>query len=122
MGAFLFMKREVFEKTGGFDENFFMYMEEVEWCYRMKKLGTRICYTPTFSVTHLDKASSNFNIKKPLTKEAQGLLYFHRLHYKNTYPLVKFVVYIGYLLRYVAHSLLQNQNLSQAYKEILKTI
>lgn len=122
MGAFLFMKREVFEKTGGFDESFFMYMEEVEWCYRMKKLGVRICYTPDFSVTHLDKASSNFDTKKPLIREVQGLLYFHKLHYKKTYHLIKFVVRTGCFLRYITHALLRNKHLSQTYKEILTII
>ncbi len=122
MGAFLFMRRDVFKKTGGFDNNFFMYMEEVEWCYRMKSMGIKICYAPDFYVTHLDKASSNFDVRGPLTKEIQGLLYFHKLHYKSTYFLIKPVIYTGCLLRYMTHILTGNDYLAQTYKEIIKLI
>jgi GT2 family glycosyltransferase len=117
MGAFLFMKREVFEKTGGFDERFFMYMEEVEWCQRMKNLGINICYTPEFSITHLDKASSNFDVKRPIIKEIQGLIYFHKLHYQKSYFTTRLIIRFGCFLRYLTHALVGNNYLSGIYKE-----
>jgi len=43
-GAFLMVKREAFEKTGGMDESFFLYAEEVEWCSRLGKLGKLVIY------------------------------------------------------------------------------
>ena len=45
MGAFLFMKMDIYKKSKGFDENFFMYMEEVEWCRRVKRLVEKF-FTP----------------------------------------------------------------------------
>ena len=43
-GAFLMVKREVFEKTQGMDECFFLYAEEVEWCSRLGKLGKLVLF------------------------------------------------------------------------------
>ncbi|MER3457620.1 MAG: glycosyltransferase family 2 protein, partial [Chloroflexota bacterium] len=46
MGACLMARREVFEQIGGLDERFFMYSEEVDWCYRARQAGWRIYYVP----------------------------------------------------------------------------
>lgn len=43
-GAFLMVKKAAFEKTGGMDESFFLYAEEVEWCSRLGKLGKMVIY------------------------------------------------------------------------------
>jgi asparagine synthase (glutamine-hydrolysing) len=57
-GAFMLMPRVVFEQTGGFDERFFMYGEDLEWCYRIRDRGWRIRYYPEAAVRHSDHASS----------------------------------------------------------------
>ena len=44
VGAFVFVRKEGFEKTGGFDEDFFMYAEDVEWSARLSKLGKLCCF------------------------------------------------------------------------------
>lgn len=41
-GAFVLLHRDIFKKTGGFDESFFMYGEDVEWSNRLKRLGKTI--------------------------------------------------------------------------------
>ena len=79
MGASLFMKRDVFVKTHGFDENFFMYMDEVDWCRRVTDAGYKIFYTPTFDIIHIDKASA-FGLPEELAKifyrEMMGVKHF----------------------------------------------
>ena len=57
-GAFMLMPRDVFERTGGFDERLFMYGEDLEWCYRIRDAGWRIRYYPQARVKHYDHASS----------------------------------------------------------------
>ncbi|HEV7349101.1 glycosyltransferase family 2 protein [Telluribacter sp.] len=52
-GAFLLLRREAFERTGGFDEDFFMYGEDVEWSGRLGKLGT-LRYFEDLSFIHLE--------------------------------------------------------------------
>lgn len=45
-GAFMLLRSELFEASGGFDRRFFMYGEDSEWCMRLRRLGYRILYTP----------------------------------------------------------------------------
>jgi N-acetylglucosaminyl-diphospho-decaprenol L-rhamnosyltransferase len=51
-GAFLLFRRELFERSGGFDERFFMYGEDSEWCMRLGKLGFKILYAPRVGVVY----------------------------------------------------------------------
>ncbi|QRR02986.1 glycosyltransferase family 2 protein [Dyadobacter sandarakinus] len=53
VGAFIFLRREGFEKTGGFSSDFFMYGEDVEWSGRLGKLG-RLCYFRDCTFLHLE--------------------------------------------------------------------
>lgn len=123
MGAFLFMKMDIFKKSGGFDENFFMYMEEVEWCRRVKQAGGRIWYTPKFWVTHLDKASAMGKpeeLAKIFRREILGFVYYLNKNYKRQswwfIPAIK----LGVLLRLAVFTLLGNKMRIDAYKQTLE--
>ncbi len=52
MGAFFLVRREVFERIGLFDEKFFLWFEEVDFCRRAKQAGYRIIYYPGAEVIH----------------------------------------------------------------------
>lgn len=69
-GAAMFVRRAVYEQIGGFDEAFFMYSEELDWCYRAKQAGWQIVYLPTARVTHYEGKSSEQVV-------AQRDIYFH---------------------------------------------
>lgn len=56
-GAAMLMKRETYEKVGGFDENFFMYYEDQDLCNRIKQLGLRIVNEPSAVIKHLEGTS-----------------------------------------------------------------
>ena len=51
-GAFLLLRRELFQRSGGFDQRFFMYGEDSEWCMRLGKLGYKILYAPRVGVVY----------------------------------------------------------------------
>ncbi len=51
-GSFMLLKREVYEKLGGFDEQFFMYGEDLDLCYRIQKAGFKVFYVHTTQVIH----------------------------------------------------------------------
>jgi GT2 family glycosyltransferase len=51
-GSFLIIRKEIFEKCGGFDESFFLYAEETDLCLRVKASGALIYYYPDVSITH----------------------------------------------------------------------
>jgi hypothetical protein len=124
-GAFLFMKREVFEKTDGFDEKFFMYMDEVEWCRRVQKLGYKIFYTRDFSVTHLDRASAQGipeKLAKTYSLEVIGLVYYLKKYYPKNISLLLLLIKFGVFVRWLAFLVLGNKTRTQAYSATLKEI
>ena len=125
MGAFVFMKRKVFEKTSGFDENFFMYMEEVEWSRRVKMKGFRVCYTPRFTITHIGKASAfgdPVELAKIFRMEIMGLVYYLRKHYPNQVIWLLPIIKVGIFARYCAFTLLRNEIRKQGYLNALKEL
>ena len=52
-GACLFVKREAFEKAGGFDNDYFAHQEEIDLCWRLRKSGYSISIEPAVSIFHL---------------------------------------------------------------------
>lgn len=122
MGAFMFMRREVYKKTKGFDEKIFMYMEEVEWCKRILEAGFGIWYVPNFSITHLGGASSSYDLKKPLLAEMQTLPYYFSKHYPSWRILISKLIKVGMLVRWVVFSLLGKKHKANIYKEIFLVV
>jgi GT2 family glycosyltransferase len=53
MGAFMMIRKEVFDKIGMLDENFWIWFEEVDFCKRTKGAGWKILYTPEAKIIHL---------------------------------------------------------------------
>jgi hypothetical protein len=51
-GSFMMMKREVYEKVGGFDEQFFMYGEDLDFCYRIQQNDFKVYYYPRTQIIH----------------------------------------------------------------------
>lgn len=62
VGAALMIKKELFDKIGGFDKDFFMYLEETYLCYQVKKIGYKIFNVPTSKIIHLEGKS--FTLRK----------------------------------------------------------
>jgi GT2 family glycosyltransferase len=98
-GAFMMLKKRVFDRAGGLDEKFFMYGEEIEWQYRIKNLGFKIWYDPEASATHLCGASSPSR-SPAVIGEIKGWKYwFSKYHRGWQEPVLKAMVSIGCLLR-----------------------
>ncbi len=76
-GACFFVRRAAMDKAGGFDENLFMYGEELEWCMRFKKAGWKVGYTPTTRVVHLERRSSGGLPRNAVLGEFRGLKYIY---------------------------------------------
>jgi GT2 family glycosyltransferase len=51
-GGFFFVRREVFQQAGGWDEDYFMFGEDIDLCYQIKKLGHKIAFYPQASALH----------------------------------------------------------------------
>lgn len=95
-GCSLIIKREVYEKLGGFDESFFMYTEDEELCFRVHKLGYKILYTPDILITHFEgKSNTNKSINEFLvkTKVESEFLYFKK-HFANKVVYLKLIYFL----------------------------
>ena len=57
-GACMFVKREVFEKVGFFDEKYFLYLEDIDLCQRAKRAGFKITFEPKAIIWHKNASSS----------------------------------------------------------------
>jgi GT2 family glycosyltransferase len=51
-GSFMMMRKEVYDKVGGFDEEFFMYGEDLDLCYRIQKTGYKVFYVHNTQIIH----------------------------------------------------------------------
>ena len=96
-GAFMMLRASVIEKTGGFDEDYFMYCEDVDLCLRIAQEGYKLIYYPYASITHL-KGASGLQAKTPKVIRwfHESMLLFYNKHYRKKYgPLVTLAVYVG---------------------------
>lgn len=82
-GCCLLIKREVFEKVGLFDEKFFLYVEDTDFCYRSHKAGYKIIVSPNSKIYHKVGRSTSEELKQiPLYYTTRNRLYFAQ---KNFY-------------------------------------
>ncbi len=51
-GSFMMLRSTVYERIGGLDEEFFMYGEDLDWCYRVQQAGWKICYVHATKIIH----------------------------------------------------------------------
>lgn len=84
-GSFMMMPKQVFEALGGFDEDFFMYSEDVDLCYRIKQAGYRIVYNGQLSMTHLKGQSGLYTNEKVVHYFYDSMELFYQKHYQKRY-------------------------------------
>ena len=95
-GAFMFMRAEALNEAGLLDETFFMYGEDIDLCYRIKKAGWKIIYYGESKITHLKGASSKKQKNKLIYEFYRAMyIYYKKHHAKESSFLVNIVVYIG---------------------------
>jgi GT2 family glycosyltransferase len=80
-GACLMIKRDLFERLGGFDERYFMYSEDIDLCFKVHQTGCRCYYVPGATVIHHGGGSSqNANNAFPNVMIPESVYRFMRLH------------------------------------------
>ncbi len=90
-GAFLLVRKEILDKIGGFDEDYFAYGEDIEMAWQIKKLGYKILYYPLWQVLHLKSMSGLKKGDKVIRKKTSFYFYdsmkiFYKKHYAQKYP------------------------------------
>jgi GT2 family glycosyltransferase len=79
-GCSLFIKKDVFNKTGGWDDNFFLYFEDIDLCKRVKDKGYKIIVDNTNSIIHLGGKSLKANKERKKYYYASQDYYFKKHH------------------------------------------
>lgn len=98
LGACLMFRRAVLEELGGWDERFFMYFEETDLCYRLRRAGHVILYTPEVSIVHYGGRSTGALPEKMSVAFYRSQSYFYRKHYSPwAFLALKAIVFWGLL-------------------------
>jgi hypothetical protein len=93
-GACLVIRRDVFEREKGMDERFFMYYEDADLCYRVRKDGYHIFFNPSVNVFH--KISGSGGKAEFLTMQYYKSKFgFFRKHYSVVYAAAVYLILIG---------------------------
>lgn len=96
VGAFMLVRQETIRQVGGLDEQFFMYGEDLDWCYRIKAAGWGVYYYPETYIIHLKGGSARRRPFKIVYEFHRAMILFHRKHYSKQYnPLINGAVYAG---------------------------
>jgi GT2 family glycosyltransferase len=81
VGAALLVRREAYEQVGGFDEGFFMYSEEMDWCRRLKAAGWQVIYFPAARILHHEaKSSAQVPAATHIRFNTSKVRYFRKYH------------------------------------------
>lgn len=108
VGAFMLVRQEAVRQVGGLDETFFMYGEDLDWCYRIKEAGWKIYYYPQTVIVHLKGGSARRRPLKIIYEFHRAMVLFHRKHYSRKYSfVVNGAVYAGVGVK-LALALLRN--------------
>ena len=83
MGAFMMIKKEVLDEVGLLDEDYFMYGEDIDLCYRIKKKGWKIIYYPEASIIHYKGGSSKKRKVKLIFEFHKSMWLFFKKHYRK---------------------------------------
>lgn len=110
---FMLLRKSVMQEIGNWDEDFFVYGEDVDYCYRIKQAGWKIMYLPQWQATHYkgvgvgvrretrDITKASEETKKNMQKQTtHAMKLFYAKHYKDKYPffITGFVLFGIFLL------------------------
>lgn len=98
IGAFMFCRREIFEKVGLFDEDYFMYGEDLDLCYRTKLAGYQVAYVHTTSIIHYKGESTKRSSINELKHFYEAMEIFAKKHFNKSHLILQFIKF-GIFLR-----------------------
>ena len=99
-GAAMFFRRSALESAGVFDEDFFLYFEETELCFRMKRAEIPIAVITEPKIVHyFGKSSSGYSIRRQQMYKRSELLFFEKCYGSAIKYIVVSIYIVGSLIR-----------------------
>ncbi|MBI5778687.1 MAG: glycosyltransferase family 2 protein [Planctomycetes bacterium] len=107
IGAAMLVRQKAIADTGLLDEDYFLFLEETDWCFRMRQKGWRTCFLPEAAVRHLQGESKKL-VLIPAKIEYLNSLYkfFRKRHNILSYALLRLVKPVRIVLGLIANLLL----------------
>jgi GT2 family glycosyltransferase len=116
-GAYFLMRKEAMDAVGFFDEDFFLYVEEVELAYRFAKKGWEAWYLPKWKTIHYGMITNGS--EKAAIFEMQNIKLFYKKHFPVwQIPILSMFLKIGAILRIIVYGLI-NPKVSKIYAKAL---
>lgn len=118
-GACMMISKKVFDRIGGFEKELFMYMEDVDICFRAKKKGFDTYYFPDVNIAHRERGSSNKTFA--ILNIYKGLLFFFNKHKpKLEYVIVKYLLFLKALILLLIGKIFGKEYLIKTYGQALE--
>jgi GT2 family glycosyltransferase len=97
LGAAMALRKSAFEALGGFDENFFLYYEEIDLCYRIIQAGWEVHFAPVTEVIHIREASTSQQRHRMIYELYVSMHKFYLRHY-SPWTVNRLKGVIGYVM------------------------
>ncbi len=112
VGAYMLIKKDVYEKVKGFDEDYFMYGEDLDLCFRIKKAGYKIFYFPETSIIHYKGESTKKSSISYVNNFYGAMQVFVKKNLNKNFWLMNFLIRmvifyraaISYFIRFLKNS------------------
>ncbi|MBN2027622.1 MAG: glycosyltransferase family 2 protein [Actinobacteria bacterium] len=117
-GAAMLLRREAAQRVGGFDEDYFMYVEDVDICWRLREAGYRMVYDPALRlIHHIGRTSSQQSVRMLYHHHRSMFLFFRRRYRGWKGMLLMPLVLAGLAGRFVLSLLIQRTRASRERRE-----
>ena len=108
-GSFMMVRKETYEHVGGLDESYFMYGEDLDWCYRIRQAGLRIYYVHSTQIIHYKGESTRRSSLDEIRTFYDAMHLFVEQHFqssrffnsilRSSIGVVSFIAFISSVLR-----------------------
>ena len=121
-GFAMFFNMKNLKKSNFFDDNFFLYLEEIDLCKRVRLMDVKIFIDPSIKVEHFGGTSHASKINKPMELSRNwhwmwSSFYFNKKHYGYLFALIKiFPKFFSSLFKFIFYLIIFKKNKSDIYK------
>lgn len=120
-GALFMVKKDVFEKAGKFDDHIWMYTEDMELCFRIRKMGLSCVFFPDIKIKHKHQGSTNRTFA--IVHIYKYLPYFYKKHKSSfEYNYVRLLLKLKALLLVALGRITRNRYLIDTYSQAFKAV
>lgn len=122
-GNFMIARVDVLRSVGLFAKDYFMYFEDVDLCFKVRKAGYKVMINPQLSIRHLSGGSADDPKFRQWAGEYKGLLTFYKNHYgEGVSLLLKLVIQLTTILRIIAFAIVGKFDYSKTYVKVISNI